>query len=1737
MRRLVALGLVLCLSVGAAVAWGYWSTTSVPGGAGAAAAVTVDQGATPTAVLTGQAVTVSWSASTLSNGQPVTGYTVARYDAASLAEQTILTSCTGTVTATTCTEDNVPAGSWKYAVTPVIGANWRGAESARSATVVTDPVAPTNSISLSATGGAAHLTGTTVHYRGSSAGSLRLTNAVSDAGSGPASSTTGALTGTATGWSHTPSTVSTPAGGPYESAPFTWEASTTSSPGVGVTGRDVAGNAVVTNLTFANDSTAPTAGTVSYPDGFVSGRSVSVTFTTGTDAGSGVATRRLQRAQATLTDSTCGSFGSFVDIGSVDPASPYADSFLKPACYRYRYVVTDGVGNQHVATSANVAKVGYAGAVTATPGLLSHWRLGEGAATLTSADTFTAASGSALAGRTPDVGGGAWVHLAGAAEAVIDGGRVRRNLALFDLNAYSIDYVNVAPAAADYSVEADLGVRSNLSGDMVGVVGRLNTSTNTFYMARWEQANSSWNLVKYSNGTVSRLAVLDGQGALAVNESYRIRLEMIGTALKLYVNGVEKLAATDASITAAGRAGIMDGNSAALAVMPDKTSSTGIHLDNFQVAPASYPRAVDSKGSNTGDYRFGPTLGVPGALASDANTAATFDGVDDHGIVARQIADDMSIELWFKSTQGIGTGASWWEGAGLVDAEVSGAFNDFGISLRSDGRVVAGVGAPDVSIVSSSSGHADGSWHHVVFTRTRSSGAMVLYVDGVAVGSATGSTASLTSSAYISFARLATGNNYYAGSLDEIAVYNTVLTPSTVTDHYQLGATSASDSSGPTGGSVDATGLVGTGSRYSTSTTLSLSLAKGSDPSGLADSGAELQRASATLTNGSCGTFGGYTLVAGGNDPASPKSDTVADQACYRYQYVVPDALGNTTTYTSPNIKVDTTAPDAPSLAFSAFTNTYWPGAGTTVYYRPAAASGGFTATADATDAASGIASYEFPALGPGWTSTPGALGVSSYAWSGAPGAPGTRNVTATNNATRTSADAPFTLTADDAAPSAGTVSYVDGSTTGGTVSVSFTTGTDAASGVGTRLLQRASAPLTGTTCGTFGPFATVTNGTNPTSPVVDSIATGSCYKYQYVVSDRVGNQHTATSTNVAHTPYAAHWTFDQGTGTSAPDSSGNTNHATLAAGASWTTGKVGPYAVNLTGATNSFVTAPAPVVDTSRSYSVSAWVKPSNLTGHRTVASMDGSSISPFYLQMLNGQFLFTTRSNDSTGSVATTLAGSTAVAGTWYHVAGVHDAVARTITLYVNGVAQGSTAFSSPWKADGATAVGRAKWGGANVDFFGGAIDDVRLEGRVLSAGEISALAVDPTYSDAVSGTSGLAGYWRLGESTTSSDTFTGAAGATLQSRTGELGAAWTKHAASSTDAQLTSAGRLRKSGAGTFGALYSASAVPSGADYTVEADVHLASALANDMAGVVGRLDGSSYYIARYEATPQKWVLYGVVNGAWTWLGESAQPLTAGTSYRLSLAMSGTSIRVLVNGVQQISVVNAAISASGRGGVALGLGAVGTTVTDTTGLHLDNFQVTPSLTDSAGTNAGIATGGITLGATGGPSGEPNTAAVFDGVNDAVVVPDAAALRPATVSIEAWVRPNAGIPNFASVATKTTTDSWSDGYGMFALNGGIAFWVNNDDVNRVFTPALPAGTWSHVVGTYDGSMVRIYRNGTLVQSFAHSAPLTHSSSPLLIGNAAGVGFHWAGGLDEVAVYSRALTATEVAQHHASGQ
>ncbi len=218
MKRMMAIALAACLMIVAATAWGYWSADSAAGGNAAAAATTVNQGATPTGNAVGTTVTVSWAATTLANGQAVGGYLVKRYDSGTDVVQTILSAL------------------HRHDHRPVVH------REQRACGVVEVHRHPHDRHELGRPGKLAerHRHGDPVRHHSAGqrhhpvqrhrrrlqvrpprsttaarpSGSFTLTNAVTDAGSGPASSQTATLGDTPTNWTHTGSTVSTPRGRP-----------------------------------------------------------------------------------------------------------------------------------------------------------------------------------------------------------------------------------------------------------------------------------------------------------------------------------------------------------------------------------------------------------------------------------------------------------------------------------------------------------------------------------------------------------------------------------------------------------------------------------------------------------------------------------------------------------------------------------------------------------------------------------------------------------------------------------------------------------------------------------------------------------------------------------------------------------------------------------------------------------------------------------------------------------------------------------------------------------------------------------------------------------------------------------------------------------------------------------------------------------------------------------------------------------------------------------------------------------------------------------------------------------------------------------------------------------------------------------------------------------------------------------------------------------------------------------
>jgi hypothetical protein len=136
------------------------------------------------------------------------------------------------------------------------------------------------------------------------------------------------------------------------------------------------------------------------------------------------------------------------------------------------------------------------------------------------------------------------------------------------------------------------------------------------------------------------------------------------------------------------------------------------------------------------------------------------------------VYSDFSISFWVQPYSSSPVATQWYNGSGLVDGECAGVTNDFGTAYLND-MACFGTGITDQTIIGTTSLN-DGKWHHVMATRVGSSGAKLLYVDGVQDASGTGSSGDLTAPPNLVFGALQTISNNFNGTLDEVQISNNV---------------------------------------------------------------------------------------------------------------------------------------------------------------------------------------------------------------------------------------------------------------------------------------------------------------------------------------------------------------------------------------------------------------------------------------------------------------------------------------------------------------------------------------------------------------------------------------------------------------------------------------------------------------------------------------------------------------------------------------------------------------------------------------------------------------------------------------------------------------------------------------------------------------------------------------------------------------------------------------------------
>jgi hypothetical protein len=284
------------------------------------------------------------------------------------------------------------------------------------------------------------------------------------------------------------------------------------------------------------------------------------------------------------------------------------------------------------------------------------------------------------------------------------------------------------------------------------------------------------------------------------------------------------------------------------------------------------------------------------------------------------------------------------------------------------------------------------------------------------------------------------------------------------------------------------------------------------------------------------------------------------------------------------------------------------------------------------------------------------------------------------------------------------------------------------------------------------------------------------------------------------------------------------------------------------------------------------------------------------------------------------------------------------------------------------------------------------------------------------------------------------------------------------------------------------------------------------------------------------------------------QQAGPLPLGQWSHLATTYDGQSVRLFVNAVQVASV-----AASGPLEVSNGVLRIGGN--SLWGEHfsgrIDEVRIynralgagelaadmgTPAsgwlaaaygFDETAGSTAADASGrqltGTVINATW-TTGRFGNGLAFNGVNSSVVVPHNPWLNLTTgMTLEAWVYPTDG-GGWRTVMLKETADGhtfalYSDGNATPGAHLQAAA-----DVIAEGTVPVPLQTWTHLASTYDGASLHLYVNGVLTSTTAVTGVPITSTLPLRIGGNTIWGEYFAGVIDEVRIYYRALTAAEIA-------
>ncbi len=336
----------------------------------------------------------------------------------------------------------------------------------------------------------------------------------------------------------------------------------------------------------------------------------------------------------------------------------------------------------------------------------------------------------------------------------------------------------LATGFTNFTYDADVSVGSVGNAGLVFRASKPDIGADA-YCGYYVGLNAGSSTLEFGYSSNGWHAITNVTLPFTANTFYHLKVKAQGSRIRIYVtNTNQPVVDMRDNNFASGMLGVRD-----YCTDGDRSLSSFTHLVATEL-PAGMQAwyRLEGDATDAGSYGNDGTLvgNVQFVSGKSGALAAQFDGSANTFIsMPRSVSTNFTISFWVKTTAAGGSG-QWYNGQGLVDGEVFGVANDFGISLV--GNCAAfGVGNPDITILSTNLIN-NGAWHHVAATRDAVSGLMCLYVDGSLQASITGPTGLRAAPANLRIGSLQTGvaGGFLAGTMDDVQIFDRVFSAAEV---------------------------------------------------------------------------------------------------------------------------------------------------------------------------------------------------------------------------------------------------------------------------------------------------------------------------------------------------------------------------------------------------------------------------------------------------------------------------------------------------------------------------------------------------------------------------------------------------------------------------------------------------------------------------------------------------------------------------------------------------------------------------------------------------------------------------------------------------------------------------------------------------------------------------------------------------------------------------------------------